>query len=94
MEQKTVRARRSKVQKKTEEEVPEAPPPPKTKTEAHDAAIAEIDALLDEIDLVLEHDAQEFVRSYVQHGGQAIRVLLEKVIQWIDGPNILPRLWS
>ena len=30
----------------------------------------EIDALLDEIDGVLEDNAEEFVRSYVQKGGQ------------------------
>jgi ubiquitin-like protein Pup len=29
-----------------------------------------IDDLLDEIDDVLEENAEEFVRSYVQHGGQ------------------------
>lgn len=28
------------------------------------------DELLDEIDAVLEQDAEEFVRSYVQKGGQ------------------------
>jgi ubiquitin-like protein Pup len=30
----------------------------------------ELDALLDEIDDVLEENAAEFVRDYVQHGGQ------------------------
>lgn len=30
----------------------------------------ELDDLLDEIDEVLEHNAEEFVRSYVQKGGQ------------------------
>lgn len=30
----------------------------------------ELDALLDEIDGVLESNAEEFVRSYVQKGGQ------------------------
>jgi ubiquitin-like protein Pup len=30
----------------------------------------ELDALLDEIDEVLEKNADEFVNSYVQHGGQ------------------------
>lgn len=29
-----------------------------------------LDALLDEIDTVLETDAQEYVRSFVQKGGQ------------------------
>ena len=31
---------------------------------------AEIDDLLDEIDEVLEDNAEEFVRNYVQKGGQ------------------------
>lgn len=31
---------------------------------------AELDDLLDEIDEVLEENAEEFVRSYVQKGGQ------------------------
>lgn len=31
---------------------------------------AEVDDLLDEIDEVLESNAEEFVRSYVQKGGQ------------------------
>lgn len=30
----------------------------------------ELDDLLDEIDSVLENNAEEFVRSYVQKGGQ------------------------
>ncbi len=31
---------------------------------------AELDSLLDEIDEVLESNAEEFVKSYVQKGGQ------------------------
>ncbi len=31
---------------------------------------AELDELLDEIDVVLEENAEEFVRNYVQKGGQ------------------------
>jgi ubiquitin-like protein Pup len=31
---------------------------------------ADIDSILDEIDGVLEENAEEFVRGYVQHGGQ------------------------
>ena len=31
---------------------------------------AELDELLDEIDEVLEENAEDFVRSYVQKGGQ------------------------
>jgi len=32
--------------------------------------IAELDDLLDEIDEVLESNAEDFVKSYVQKGGQ------------------------
>lgn len=39
-----------------------------TKTAQEDSA--EVDDLLDEIDEVLEQNAEEFVRSYVQKGGQ------------------------
>jgi prokaryotic ubiquitin-like protein Pup len=35
-----------------------------------DAKAQEIDDLLDEIDEVLEDNAEEFVRSYVQKGGE------------------------
>ena len=34
------------------------------------ADTAEVDDLLDEIDTVLEENAEEFVRNYVQKGGQ------------------------
>ena len=38
---------------------------------AKDAALAEgLDDLLDEIDEVLETNAEEFVKSYVQKGGE------------------------
>ena len=43
-----------------------APP----KTEQGEKIKAELDDLLDEIDEVLETNAEEFVRSYVQKGGQ------------------------
>ncbi|UCG41158.1 MAG: ubiquitin-like protein Pup [Acidimicrobiia bacterium] len=34
------------------------------------ADTSEVDDLLDEIDTVLEENAEEFVRNYVQKGGQ------------------------
>ena len=43
----------------------EASKQPKT-----EARTKEVDGLLDEIDEVLEENAEEFVRSYVQKGGQ------------------------
>jgi len=49
------------------DEVVEAVPPT---TKQGDKLKAELDELLDEIDEVLEDNAEEFVRSYVQKGGQ------------------------
>ncbi len=49
------------------EEVVEAAPPV---TESGDKLKAELDDLLDEIDEVLETNAEDFVKSYVQKGGQ------------------------
>ena len=39
-------------------------------TERGEKIKAELDDLLDEIDEVLEENAEEFVKSYVQKGGQ------------------------
>jgi ubiquitin-like protein Pup len=49
-----------------EEEVAEAP----ARTESGEKIKAELDDLLDEIDDVLEENAEEFVKSYVQKGGE------------------------
>jgi prokaryotic ubiquitin-like protein Pup len=38
--------------------------------ERHDKLSEDVDAILDEIDEVLEENAEEFVRQYVQKGGQ------------------------
>ena len=38
--------------------------------ERHERLSEDVDAILDEIDEVLEENAEEFVRSYVQKGGQ------------------------
>lgn len=48
------------------DEVTEAP----AATETGEKLKADIDDLLDEIDEVLESNAEDFVRSYVQKGGQ------------------------
>lgn len=48
------------------EEVADAP----VGSEAGDKLKADIDDLLDEIDEVLESNAEDFVRSYVQKGGE------------------------
>ena len=51
---------------KQDEVVEEAPPT----SEAGEKIKAELDDLLDEIDEVLEVNAEEFVKSYVQKGGE------------------------
>jgi ubiquitin-like protein Pup len=51
----------------TETEVEEATP---ASSERGDKIKADLDDLLDEIDEVLEDNAEEFVRNYVQKGGQ------------------------
>jgi ubiquitin-like protein Pup len=38
--------------------------------ERHEKLNEDVDAILDEIDDVLEENAEEFVRSYIQKGGQ------------------------
>jgi ubiquitin-like protein Pup len=49
-----------------EEEVEETP----TTSESGEKIKAELDDLLDEIDEVLETNAEDFVKSYVQKGGE------------------------
>ena len=51
----------------TEAEVEEAAP---ASSERGEKIKADLDDLLDEIDEVLEDNAEEFVKSYVQKGGQ------------------------
>ena len=51
----------------TEEEVVDTAPPV---SESGEKLKAELDDLLDEIDEELETNAEDFVKSYVQKGGQ------------------------
>ena len=51
---------------KDSEEIAEAP----ATSEKGEKLKAELDDLLDEIDEVLETNAEEFVKSYIQKGGQ------------------------
>ena len=39
-------------------------------TERHEKLTEDVDAILDEIDDVLETNAEDFVRAFVQKGGQ------------------------
>lgn len=50
-----------------QEEAEEAAP---TTSESGEALKAELDDLLDEIDDVLETNAEDFVKSYIQKGGE------------------------
>ncbi|MET3812170.1 ubiquitin-like protein Pup [Arthrobacter sp. UYEF3] len=50
-----------------DEDIPAAPAPPEGQASA---ATQGVDDLLDEIDGVLESNAEEFVRAFVQKGGQ------------------------
>ena len=55
----------------TQDEVDEAEASPEPDVqERHEKLTEDVDALLDEIDAVLEENAEEFVRGYVQKGGQ------------------------
>jgi ubiquitin-like protein Pup len=50
-----------------DEDIPAPPAPPEAQASA---ATQGVDDLLDEIDGVLESNAEEFVRAFVQKGGQ------------------------
>ena len=54
------------VDERTDEVVEEVP----AKSETGEKIKAELDDLLDEIDEVLETNAEDFVKSYIQKGGQ------------------------
>jgi len=51
----------------TEDDEASEPPPAAPAAQARDA---EVDSLLEEIDEVLESNAEQFVRGFVQKGGQ------------------------
>ena len=57
-------------QRADEAEVEEVPPAPGPVSDEASAATEGTDDLLDEIDGVLETNAEEFVRGFVQKGGQ------------------------
>ncbi len=60
------------IQRRRDEEPEPAPPaaPPAAASATEKARDEETDALLDEIDGVLETNAQDFVHSFVQKGGE------------------------
>ncbi len=61
--------RASRRSAETEEQVDDATTAAELK-ERQDKLNEDVDAILDEIDDVLEENAEEFVRSYIQKGGQ------------------------
>ena len=62
-QQRKQRSAPSRTEEVAEEEAPAT-------TERGEKLKAELDDLLDEIDEVLETNAEEFVKSYVQKGGE------------------------
>ena len=53
-----------------EEQVDEQEAPAADVAERHEKLTEDVDALLDDIDEVLESNSEEFVRGFVQKGGQ------------------------
>ena len=63
MAEDQIQRRRSKKEDTAEVDAPQG-------SSTTEKSMEDIDDLLDEIDSVLEENAEEFVRSYVQKGGQ------------------------
>ena len=62
------RAKKHSPAERVDEETGAAPPA--APSDAGERIKAELDDILDEIDGVLEENAEEFVRNYVQKGGE------------------------
>lgn len=65
---KRIQQEKATVKHETEEVVDDVAPPPDT-AKAQELK-SEMDDILDEIDSVLEKNAEEFVNAYVQKGGE------------------------
>jgi ubiquitin-like protein Pup len=63
-------AEQERIQKTRQQEVVNAEEAIRVDASRHDQLKNDLDELLDEIDEVLEDNAEEFVRGYVQKGGQ------------------------
>ncbi len=57
-------------QRQSDADVDEAVDTTSDVSERHEKLSEDVDAILDEIDDVLETNAEDFVRSFVQKGGQ------------------------
>jgi ubiquitin-like protein Pup len=60
----------SRPQRQHEDEVEESVDASTDVTERHEKLTEDVDAILDEIDDVLETNAEDFVRAFVQKGGE------------------------
>jgi ubiquitin-like protein Pup len=60
----------SRPQRTHEDEVEETAEASADVAERHEKLTEDVDAILDEIDEVLESNAEDFVRAFVQKGGQ------------------------
>ena len=60
----------SRPQRQHDEEVEETTEASSDVAERHEKLSEDVDAILDEIDDVLESNAEDFVRAFVQKGGQ------------------------
>jgi ubiquitin-like protein Pup len=60
----------SRPQRQHDEEVEESAEASSDVAERHEKLTEDVDAILDEIDDVLESNAEDFVRAFVQKGGQ------------------------
>ena len=60
----------SRPQRQHEDEVEHAAEASTDVSERHEKLTEDVDAILDEIDDVLETNAEDFVRAFVQKGGQ------------------------
>jgi ubiquitin-like protein Pup len=60
----------SRPQRQHDEEVDEAVEANSDVAERHEKLTEDVDAILDEIDDVLESNAEDFVRAFVQKGGE------------------------
>ena len=60
----------SRPQRQNEDEVAETVETNTDVAERHEKLTEDVDAILDEIDEVLESNAEDFVRAFVQKGGQ------------------------
>jgi ubiquitin-like protein Pup len=60
----------SRPQRQQDDQVEEATEASSDVAERHEKLTEDVDAILDEIDDVLETNAEDFVRAFVQKGGQ------------------------